>query len=178
MIADIASFLRYLDGVHGRTVRDVTSLPADAEAWRPPPSSDEEAPWGIPQIVKHIAEARTFFANAFVGAGWVWDPWLEGLEGKDRWVPALEQSLESVRSMLEQAPPERLSARIEGMGGEGHGLSGWRALMMMVEHEVHHRSQLATYAGLNGWPVNQIFGRTNEWVVARLEEERHRTQPG
>jgi uncharacterized damage-inducible protein DinB len=27
-------------------------------------------------------------------------------------------------------------------------LSGWRILMMMLEHEVHHRSQIDTYAGL------------------------------
>jgi hypothetical protein len=25
--------------------------------------------------------------------------------------------------------------------------------MMMIEHEVHHRSQIDAYAGLNGWPV-------------------------
>jgi uncharacterized damage-inducible protein DinB len=77
-----------------------------------------------------------------------------------------------------EAPADRLRERIEAIAGEGPSLSGWRVLMMMVEHEVHHRSQLATYAGLNGWPVNQIFGRTNEWVVSRRDEERNRSRPG
>jgi uncharacterized damage-inducible protein DinB len=36
---------------------------------------------------------------------------------------------------------------------------------MMAEHEVHHRSQIMTYAGLNRWPVAQIFDRTYEEVV-------------
>jgi hypothetical protein len=31
-------------------------------------------------------------------------------------------------------------------------------------HDVHHRSQIDTYAGIAGWPVQQIFGRTAEQV--------------
>ena len=178
MIADVPSFLRYFEGVHARTVRDVSSLPPEAEGWRPPASADEESSWGAPEIVRHVAEARRFFANAFVGRGWVWDSWEDRLERRESWVPALESSLDSLRSTVTAAPAERLTERIEAIGGEGPSLSGWRVLMLMVEHEVHHRSQLATYAGLNGWPVNQIFGRTNEWVVARREEERERSRGG
>ena len=178
MISDIPTFLRYFEGVHGRTVRDVSSLPVEAEAWRPPDSGDEESSWGVPDIVRHIAEARRFFASAFLGEGWVWEDWRDRLERKDSWVPALDRSLEIFRSRLATAREERLRERIEGIAGEGPGLSAWRALLMMVEHEVHHRSQLATYAGLNGWPVNQIFGRTNEWVVARRDEERNRSSQG
>lgn len=48
--------------------------------------------------------------------------------------------------------------------------------MMLVEHEVHHRAQLSTYAGLNGWPVRQTFDRTNEWVVGRREEEQRKAR--
>jgi hypothetical protein len=44
-------------------------------------------------------------------------------------------------------------------------------LMMRVEHEIHHWSQIATYAGLNGWEVAQVFGRDNEWVVAQRDEQ-------
>ncbi len=174
MITDVASFLRYYEGVHGRTVRDVGSLPLEAERWRPPPADEEEATWGVPDIIRHVAEARGFFAGAFLGKGWIWDPWPERLERKDTWVPALERSLETLVSEVERAPEERLRAAIPPIGGEGRSLSGWRVLMMMVEHEVHHRSQLATYAGINGWRVNQIFGRTNEWVVAQRRSEASR----
>jgi len=44
--------------------------------------------------------------------------------------------------------------------------------MMMLEHEVHHRSQIDTYAGLQGWPVPQIFERTFESIQA-LQPEQH-----
>jgi uncharacterized damage-inducible protein DinB len=171
LIADIPSFLRYFEGVHGRTTRDVGSLPEEAEAWKPPPSDDEESSWGIPEIVTHIAEARVFFASAFSGDGWVWDSWPDGLERREAWVPALDASFAKLSARLADADEGRLLHRIDPIAKEGRQLSGWRVLMMMAEHEVHHRSQLETYAGLNGWPVNQLFGRTNEWVVSQRDAE-------
>jgi uncharacterized damage-inducible protein DinB len=54
----------------------------------------------------------------------------------------------------------------------GQTLSGWRLLMMMLEHEVHHRSQIDSYAGLEGWPVPDIFGRSAESIDALQESQR------
>lgn len=176
MISDAASFLRYFEGVHSRTVRDVSALPEEAEAWRPPPQ-EGEAGWGVPEIVRHIAEARLFFASAYTGRGWVWDAWPDPVDRKETWLPALERSLDRFAEALRDTPEGWLGRRIELIGGEGREVSGWRVLMMMAEHEVHHRSQLATYAGLNGWPVHQLFGRNNEWVVAQREDEL-RKRPG
>jgi len=51
-------------------------------------------------------------------------------------------------------------------------LSGWRILIMCLEHEVHHRSQIETYAGLQGWPVMDIYGRSAEQVGAQRERQR------
>lgn len=171
MIADIPSFVRYAEGVHRRTTRDVGSLPEEAASWKPPPSKEEESSWGVGEIVRHIAEARLFFASAFAGEGWVWEPWPDRLEGRETWLPALEESFDSFSARLGELSADRLGERVDPVGGEGRPLSGWRVLMMMVEHEVHHRSQLETYAGLNGWPVNQLFGRTNEWVVSQRNAE-------
>ena len=174
MISDVASFLRYFDGIHTRTVRDVAALPPEAERWRPPPSTEGEASWGLPEIVRHIAEARRFFAGAFLGTGWIWEAWPGPLESREDWVPALERSRDELAVALAEAPDEQLRAKVPMLDDPDRTLSAWRTLMMMAEHEVHHRSQVATYAGLNGWPVHQIFGRTNEWVVAKLEEQRRR----
>src|SRR5262249_31212962 len=60
---------------------------------------------------------------------------------------------------------EWLTRRIEMVDRPGT-LPGWRLLMMMLEHEVHHRSQIDTYAGLQGWPVPQIFERAFESIQA------------
>jgi hypothetical protein len=46
--------------------------------------------------------------------------------------------------------------------------------MMMLEHEVHHRSQIDTYAGLEGWPVPDIFGRSAETISALQPAEQQK----
>ena len=54
----------------------------------------------------------------------------------------------------------------------GGALSGWRVLMMMMEHDIHHRSQIDTYAGLNGWDVPDIYGRSAETIGSLQASER------
>ena len=170
MIRDVESFLRYFGSVHRRTVRDVSALPKEAETWSPPYGDGEDG-WGIPKIVTHVAEARSFFTSAFSGRGWVWDSWPRELPTRDLWVPALEESAERLQTDLSGAPTEWLERKVEPIGGGDRLVAGWRLLMMLTEHEVQHRAQLMTYSGLNGWKVEQTFGRTNEWVVGQREAE-------
>jgi uncharacterized damage-inducible protein DinB len=172
VIADVPSFLRYFDGIHARTVRDVGALPEEAERWVPDSATDGEAAWGAPRVVAHVAEARRFFAGAFLGEGWVWDDWPDDLSRRGTWLPALERSRDELHERLAGADDARLTTRVPMLDQPDRTIAGWRALMMLVEHEVHHRSQLATYAGLNAWPVHQIFGRTNEWVVSQRDRQR------
>ena len=46
--------------------------------------------------------------------------------------------------------------------------------MMLLEHEVHHRSQIDTYAGLNGWSPPDIFGMSAEGIDEREALQRQR----
>ena len=74
--------------------------------------------------------------------------------------------------LLNDTPNEWLQRRIEMIDTPGATLSGWRLLMMMIEHEVHHRSQIDAYAGLQGWPVPDIFNRSAESISALETEQR------
>jgi len=74
--------------------------------------------------------------------------------------------------LLKDTPDAWLSRRIELIDTPGRSLSGWRLLMMMLEHEVHRRSQIDTYAGLQGWPVPDIFGRSAESINALQDAQR------
>jgi hypothetical protein len=49
---------------------------------------------------------------------------------------------------------------VEALAASTASVAGWRVLMMLTEHEIAHRALLTTYAGMNGWPVHQIFDRT------------------
>jgi uncharacterized damage-inducible protein DinB len=88
------------------------------------------------------------------------------------WLPWLDASARRFVTLLQDTPNEWLTRRIEMIDSPGRALSGWRLLMMMLEHEVHHRSQIDTYAGLEGWPVPDIFGRSAESITALQDAER------
>ena len=93
----------------------------------------------------------------------------------DDWVPALETAAAEFRSRIEGTPADWLTRRIKMIDTDGM-LSGWRILMMLVEHEVHHRSQIDTYAGMQGWDVPQIYGRTREQIDELQEGQRARDE--
>ena len=175
MINDPQAFLRYFDSIHRRTVRDIQALPAPAESWKPSTGEGEKA-WSIAQIVHHMAESRMYFARAYHGEGWVYDWPAPGTEAQTDWVPALEASAAEFRERVQGTPVEWLDRRIKMIDTDGT-LSGWRILMMLLEHEVHHRSQIDTYAGLQGWDVPQIYGRYREQVEL-LQTEQGRLHSG
>ena len=162
MITDPISFLNYFQSIHRRTLRDIEALPVAAETWEPSAGEGEKG-WGIARIVHHIAESRLYFASAYRGEGWRYDwapPSTEQISG---WAPALEASAAEFLKQIDGTPKEWMDRRIKMIDTQGT-LSGWRILMMLLEHEVHHRSQIDTYAGLEGWDVPQIYGRTREQI--------------
>lgn len=172
MLHEIAAYLRYFDSVQRRTLRDVRALPPGAAAWRPTAGEGEGA-WGIGRLIGHMADARRYFASAYRDEGWIYpEPTLDEND-QSAWVPYLEASAAEFQQRLAGTPDAWLSRKIALIDTPGSA-SGWRLLMMMIEHEVHHRSQIDTYAGLQGWPVPQIFDRSYESVAALQAHERAR----
>jgi len=170
MITDIDDFLRYFDAVHRRAMRDVGALPPEAVRWTPPARAGEGG-WDIAQIVTHMAGSRLYFARAYRGEGWIADWAPPVTASQSSWLPALEASAQEFRRRLAGTPREWLTRRVPLIDTDGT-ISGWRVLMMMLEHEVHHRSQIDTYAGLEGWPVPDIYGRSAESIGALQGQQR------
>ncbi len=175
MLTDPQEFLRYFDSIHRRTTRDIAALPSPAESWKPPAGEGENA-WSIAEIVHHICESRMYFARAYRNEGWLYDWPVPSTASQSNWVPALEESAAEFRRRLDGTPAEWLSRRIRMIDTDGT-LSGWRVLMMLIEHEVHHRSQIDTYAGVQGWDVPQIYGRTRE-QIDELQEQQESSRGG
>jgi uncharacterized damage-inducible protein DinB len=132
MIGSIAEFLRYFDAVHRRALRDVGALPAEADGWAPPAGQGENA-WSINQLVGHMATSRLYFASAYRGEGWIYPP-PPDTSTRARWLPALEESHAQFRRRLEDTPDDWLSRKVQMIDTDG-ALSGWRLLLMMVEHD-------------------------------------------
>lgn len=170
MITDIRAYLRFFEGVQRRTERDVAALPREAAAWRPPATAGE-GEWSIGQLVSHIGSSRLYFASAYRGEGWIGIAADPQRDEPGAWLPWLRESAARYVELLQDTPADWLTRRIEMIDTPGT-LAGWRVLMMMIEHEVHHRSQIDAYAGLMGWPVPDIFDRSAEDVAARASEQR------
>jgi uncharacterized damage-inducible protein DinB len=172
MFTDIDTYLRYYEGLHKRTMRDIAALPTEADAYHPPQGEGEQG-WPIGEIVRHVGGARLYFARAYRGEGWIFDGPAREVNSPADWIPVLEETWAEFRSRLQGTPPEWLTRRIQMIDTDGT-LAGWRILMMCQEHEVHHRSQIDTYAGLNGWEPPQIYGRSAEQVGAERERQQQK----
>jgi len=170
MFRDIDAFLRYFEGVNKRAMRDIAALPAEADGWTPPAGDGEKA-WGINTLIGHMCGSRLYFASAYSGSGWISAP-PPDVSSREKWVPALQASFEAFKARLAGSPADRLDRRVEMIDSPGATLPGWRILLMMMEHDIHHRSQIDTYAGLNGWDPPQIYNRSAEKIGTLQAEQR------
>ncbi|MEO9255820.1 MAG: DinB family protein [Tepidiformaceae bacterium] len=161
MFTSTDSFLRYFDGANRRALRDIAALPPAADGWTPSTGEGEKA-WSINKLIGHMAGSRLYFASAYRGEGWVSPP-PPDVKTRERWLPALEASAAEFRARIDGTPDEWLERKVPMIDSDG-ALPGWRLLMMMLEHDIHHRSQIDTYAGLNGWDVPQIYNRSAETI--------------
>jgi hypothetical protein len=175
MITSIPDYLKFFDAVNRRDMRDIGALPPEANGWRPANGEGEKA-FTINQLVGHICEQRFYFLAAYMGEGWT-EARINALPGTpvrpprpridvsspDRWVPALEASAREFSERLAATPHEWLERKIPSIDSSA-SFSGWRLLMMMLEHNISHRSQIDTYAGINDWDPPQIFNRTAETI--------------
>ncbi len=180
MIETIDDFLRYFRSVQNRYVRDIAALPPEADGWKPNPldrSAEGEISWSINTLIGHMAGSRLYFASAFRGEGWI-NPEPPDVSSPDKWVPALEQSYDAFVAAVGEAPPDWMSRKVDMIDTPGRQLAGWRLLMMMMEHDIHHRSQIDTYAGLNGWPVPDIFFRSAESIGELQDQQRAKYRDG
>ena len=171
MITSIASYLRYFDAVHRRAVRDIGALPKEADGWAPVAGSGEGA-WSINVLVGHMAGSRLYFASAYRGEGWISPP-PPDTSKFESWLPALEESARQFHAALTGTPVDWLTRKVQMIDSDG-ALSGWRVLMMMLEHDIHHRSQIETYAGINGWPVMDIYNRAAETIASLQATQREK----
>ena len=174
MFTEIDAFLRYFRSVNRRAVRDVTALPAEADGWTPIGGESElvgEGAWSINKLIGHMCGSRLYFASAYRHEGWI-SPEPPDVSRAELWAPALDDSFERFSELVREVGPDGLSRQVPMIDTPDSSLSGWRVLMMMLEHDVHHRSQIDTYAGLNGWDPPDIYFRSAESIAELQDAQR------
>lgn len=166
MIQDVTAFTNYFDGIRRRTLTFVRAVPADRVGWSP-----QEGELTCGEIVRHLAAAEIMFVTAVVEGRWHY-PGHEGTSDLDQAVAHLEATHAQQMKRLRVIRDEELFRSRPTL--DGPPAKAWRLLMAMVEHEVHHRSQLAVYLTLMGIEPPQIYGlgfEDIEALTANIESE-------
>ena len=163
MIHSVEEFVRYFEGVRRRTVIAVDRVTPALAAFRPRP-----AEWTCGEIVRHLAGAERFFVTKIVEDRFTTDLDLGPEEPWDatRARLAAMHATEMVR--LRALPDARLHEKVDDL--DGGRMSAWRFLMAMVEHEIHHRSQLDAWLALAGTEPPQLYGYRMEDVLGMVNE--------
>lgn len=160
MIQSVDSFINYFDSIRRRTRSYIQTIPPDQIDWAPKAG---ELTCG--DLVRHLAAAELMFVGAVVESRWYYRGHEAGLH------PTLEATLSQLDTSHLEAMNKLRTLSDSELSQPRPTLNGptvkaWRLLMAMVEHEVHHRSQLAVYLTLLNIEPPHIYGLGVEDVIA------------
>ncbi|HLY27295.1 MAG TPA: DinB family protein [Aggregatilineales bacterium] len=160
MIQNISSFITYFESIRRRTLNYIQAIPTDRLMWSP-----KTGEFTCAELIRHIIATEALFVGVVVTGRWKYpghesDPsdslalLIEALNAGHS--AAMESLAKMTDAVLMEPRPTLKSTPIKA----------WRVLMMMVEHEIHHRSQIAMYLTLMGVEPPQIYGMGVEDVIA------------
>ena len=161
MIQSLDSFIRYFDRIRQRTITFFRAIPPEQIDWAPKPGE-----FTCGDIVRHLAASELLFVNVAVAGRWDYSGHererAPDLGSALAYLEAVHtEAMQNLRTLSDadlDRPRPTLAA--------GKSLQVWHILMMMAEHEIHHRSQLATYLTLMGGEAPQIYGMKIEEIMA------------
>jgi uncharacterized damage-inducible protein DinB len=154
MIASMREFTEYFDGVRRRTVSFFRTIPAEMIDWAP---KDGEYTCG--DIVRHVAASESMFTGVVSDGVWRYDGHARELGAtREQALALLDARHATAVKALAASGDAALALLRPALEPGGRPIRGWRVLMAMCEHEVHHRSQLASYLTLMGIDAPDIFG--------------------
>jgi uncharacterized damage-inducible protein DinB len=161
MIASVDEFVRYFEGIRCRTWTVVDLVTPPLLEWAPRPG---ELTCG--EIIRHLAGAERFYVAKALE-----DRWTRDLDPG----PPLDHA--ATRELLDRAHREEMlrlralpDAELAAPRGDldGGRVRAWRWLMALVEHEVHHRSQLDCHLAHAGVEPPQLYGVRMGEVLDRI----------
>jgi uncharacterized damage-inducible protein DinB len=162
MIQSAADFIKYFESIRRRTLNYVRVVPADRLDWLP-----KEGEFTCADIIRHFVASEKMFVRVATEGRWNYEGHAsDRQQSLDELIALLESTHAKAIDTLKQMSDQDLNESCYGPKGEGQPLKAWRWLMVMAEHEIHHRSQLAVYLSLMGVQPPHIFGLGVEDLLA------------
>ncbi len=160
MIDSTIGFINYFESVRRRTMNYVRALPPDQLDWAP-----KGGEFTCADILRHIIASEKMFVRVVTEDRWQYDGHeTQEKQNLEELVARLESTHTENMGTLGSYPDQEMNAPRNGPGGQP--IKAWRWLMVMAEHEIHHRSQLAVYLTLMGVQPPHIFGLGVEDLLA------------
>jgi uncharacterized damage-inducible protein DinB len=171
VIASLREFTEYFDGVRRRSVGFFRMIPAGRIDWAP-----KEGEYTCGDIVRHVAASESMFTGVVSDGVWRYDGHARAMGATlDDALALLDVCHAAASQALARTSDAALTESRPALEPDGRPIRGWRVLMAMCEHEVHHRSQLASYLTLMGIDAPDIFGLGVEDVTRLTAEAAGRT---
>jgi uncharacterized damage-inducible protein DinB len=154
VITRVRDFGDYFEGVRRRTVGFFGALPPDMIDWAPKPGE-----YTCGDIARHLAASEAMFTGVAAGGAWRYPGHERSLgASRDEALALLDARHLDAQRALAAMPDAALAEERPPLEPGGRPIRAWRVLMAMCEHEVHHRSQLASYLTWMGVEAPDIFG--------------------
>ena len=164
MIQNIPIFVKYFGSIRRRTFIYARTIPPDQIDWSP--KADE---FSCAAILWHLAAAENMFVGEMATGEWhYYEPEHESDTSLEEILSRLKVNHQEAMATLQTLDDEVLFQPHPTLNGPE--TKGWRLMMAIVEHEVHHRSQLAVYLSLMGVEPPQIFGLKLEEIIEITSE--------
>ncbi len=156
-ITNIESFLEYFGKIRERTLRVARVIPPDQLEWSYAPGR-----FTLGDQLRHIACAERYAwvesqqnrPSRYAGCG------RDLADGYDSVLAFVERLRGETVEIMRGFTPEDLNKKC--LTPDGSPITRWKALRIMVEHEIHHRGQIYVYLSMLGVKTPPIFGLTSE----------------
>jgi uncharacterized damage-inducible protein DinB len=161
-ITDISQFIDYYQSVRTRTRRLLPLVPPEQWEWTYQPGK-----FTIGDLVRHMATIERFLyvetlfgrPSQYTGCG------PELANGYEATIAFFDRCHAETLDMLRGLTPEHLQQKCYPLGGQG--ITVWKWLRLLPEHEIHHRGQLYTYLSMLGIETPPLYGLTSETVIQK-----------
>jgi hypothetical protein len=160
MITDIEEFIKSFHGQRRRTQWVVDVVPPEKAHWRPWPGELSPA-----EIICRIAAGHLMYAGAIAYGIWEVDDYEIAASAWDQALRYFHDKTEEALDLLRPLPNSILKEKCS-RPDDNIPTATWRFLLAMLEHEIHHRSQLNTYLMLMNVRQPNLGGITIETVRA------------
>ena len=161
MIRSTKDFIDYFSSVRKRTLNYARVIPVDKLDWSP-----KDGEFTCADIIRHIASGEKMFIGVAMYGKWKYAGHGGNQKSLDELIAYLDQTHLEAMETLRSLPDSDLDQPRPALEGNVQ-VKAWRWLMAMVEHEIHHRSQLAMYLFLLGITPPHIYGLGVEDLIAK-----------